>query len=158
MKRMSYDADTARYTFQDRDGHTYIGPPHEQYGYLTRVDPSVFMHDRPHAFAPDNELVRVQPSDSRLTFYDFLPSHLIASPSTAKSTLRDSPRTYLSPSSDSGFFAAISLSRIRRSVTSSRKVPQSKKEGLQAPERLKRLISDYYTSPIHNMNEKDAKR
>ncbi|KAJ7928986.1 hypothetical protein B0H13DRAFT_1596805, partial [Mycena leptocephala] len=49
MKRIGYDADTARYTFCDRDGNTYIGPPHEEYGVLAPVPSGT--HDRPQAFA-----------------------------------------------------------------------------------------------------------
>jgi hypothetical protein len=54
MKRVAYDADTARYTFRDRDGRVYVGPSGEDYGVLTLVSglkKSKQVADRPHAFA-----------------------------------------------------------------------------------------------------------
>ncbi|KAJ7177838.1 hypothetical protein C8R46DRAFT_1075084 [Mycena filopes] len=96
IKRIGYDADTARYTFCDREGNTYLGPPHEEYGTLTPVDPSGSA-DRPSAFAsgsprPDRS-VSALPPGSGATFHDFLPAHLITSPSSAESTLAKSPQS-----------------------------------------------------------------
>ncbi|KAJ7726901.1 hypothetical protein B0H16DRAFT_1591684 [Mycena metata] len=97
IKRIGYDADTARYTFCDREGNTYLGPPHEEYGSLTLVDNSI--HDRPHAFAssenpkPDLSIGATPFQDSGARFHDFVPPHLITSPSSAESTLSGSPRS-----------------------------------------------------------------
>ncbi|KAJ7248159.1 hypothetical protein B0H12DRAFT_1053226 [Mycena haematopus] len=98
VKRIGYDADTARYKFCDRDGNLYLGPPHEDYGSLTLVGktsrPPSYSDDRPQAFASDKsrpELSVDVPIQGRpgqgSTFYDFVPPHLIASPSSAESTL-----------------------------------------------------------------------
>lgn len=97
MKRTGYDADTARYRFCDREGNTYLGPPHEDYGSLTFVgrstNPPTHKDDRPQAFASGKSnpvlSVDVQPPGSGQTFHDFLPSHVITSPSSAESTLSD---------------------------------------------------------------------
>lgn len=71
MKRIGYDADTARYTFSDREGNTYLGPAHEEYGLLTLVKkgsrPASSTDDRPHAFASGeciaaSTITRVDPS------------------------------------------------------------------------------------------------
>ncbi|KAJ7068964.1 hypothetical protein B0H15DRAFT_793921 [Mycena belliarum] len=87
MKRTGYDADTARYRFCDREGNTYLGPPHEDYGSLTFVgrstNPPTHKDDRPQAFA-SGASYNLAP-----TFHDFLPSHVITSPSSAESTLSD---------------------------------------------------------------------
>jgi hypothetical protein len=120
MKRIGYDADTARYTFCDQHGNIYLGPPHEEYGLLTAVAkssrPSSSTDDRPQAFAsglchfynrvkslltcirflaekskPDLS-VNILPPGSGQTFYDILPAHLITSPSSADSRLSPSPR------------------------------------------------------------------
>ncbi|KAJ6588582.1 hypothetical protein B0H19DRAFT_1100175 [Mycena capillaripes] len=102
FKRIGYDADTARYTFCDREGNTYLGPAHEEYGLLTLVKkgsrPASSTDDRPHAFASDNskpELSVEVPvhggAGTTVTFHDILPPHLIASPSSAESTLSASP-------------------------------------------------------------------
>ncbi|KAF7342103.1 hypothetical protein MVEN_01797600 [Mycena venus] len=107
VKRIGYDADTARYKFCDREGNHYLGPPHEDYGSLTLVGKTSrrtsFTDDRPHAFASEDgrpELsVDVRPPGQGSTFHDILPPHLIASPSSAESTLsasslgRESPAT-----------------------------------------------------------------
>ncbi|KAF9024875.1 hypothetical protein BDP27DRAFT_1248574 [Rhodocollybia butyracea] len=34
FKRIGYDADTGKYTFQDRSGNTWNGAPHQQYGVM----------------------------------------------------------------------------------------------------------------------------
>ncbi|KAJ7242046.1 hypothetical protein C8J57DRAFT_1368246 [Mycena rebaudengoi] len=89
MKRVAYDADTARYTFRDRDGRVYVGPSGEDYGVLTLVSglKKSKVADRPHAFASEsskpNLNVHIQPAS---TFQDILPAHLITSPSSAEST------------------------------------------------------------------------
>jgi hypothetical protein len=58
IQRTGYDDQTARYQFRDRDGNTYLGPPHEEYGALTLVgrgsrapSPKAIISDRPGAFA-----------------------------------------------------------------------------------------------------------
>ncbi|KAJ7121007.1 hypothetical protein C8R44DRAFT_787189 [Mycena epipterygia] len=101
MKRTAYDADTARYTFCDREGNIYIGPAHEEYGSLTLVGktsrPPSSYNDRPHAFASSDSkpelLVDVEAQASGSTFYDILPAHLITSPSSAESTLTSPQET-----------------------------------------------------------------
>ncbi|KAJ6622769.1 hypothetical protein B0H10DRAFT_2431695 [Mycena sp. CBHHK59/15] len=85
MKRVAYDADTAQYTFRDCQGNMFMGPVGTDYGVLTPMDESGRSADRPDAFAT------VQVQDSGSTFHDFLPPHLITSPSSANSTLSDSP-------------------------------------------------------------------
>ncbi|KAJ7242048.1 hypothetical protein C8J57DRAFT_1477568 [Mycena rebaudengoi] len=71
MKRVAYDADTARYTFRDRDGRVYVGPSGEDYGVAHSES------------SKPNLNVQVQPAS---TFQDILPAHLITSPSSAEST------------------------------------------------------------------------
>ncbi|KAF7371133.1 hypothetical protein MSAN_00748600 [Mycena sanguinolenta] len=116
MKRIGYDADTARYTFCDREGNIYMGPAHEEYGLLSlvrksgRSRPASPTDDR---FASDQcSLPDTSESDSELseselsvsvptpakTFHDLLPPHLIASPSPLPSSAA-SPRR--SPSAES---------------------------------------------------------
>lgn len=48
MKRIAYDADTRVYTFRDDEGKLYQGPPDEEYGRLTPINPGTI--DRPDAF------------------------------------------------------------------------------------------------------------
>ncbi|KAJ6591250.1 hypothetical protein DFH09DRAFT_875282, partial [Mycena vulgaris] len=92
MKRIGYDAATARYTFCDREGNTYLGAPHEEYGFLTHVGktnrPSSSMNDRPQAFASENSTpsAHLQPPCPGQTFHDFLPTHLITSASPSPKT------------------------------------------------------------------------
>ncbi|KAK7042243.1 hypothetical protein R3P38DRAFT_2889329 [Favolaschia claudopus] len=92
VTRIGYDADTARYSFCDREGNLYLGPPHEDYGSLTLVGKTSHQlsatDDRPQAFSPHNDFtVEIQVSPQGSTFHDILPSHLIVSPSSADSTL-----------------------------------------------------------------------
>ncbi|KAK7042234.1 hypothetical protein R3P38DRAFT_310837 [Favolaschia claudopus] len=94
VTRIGYDADTARYSFCDREGNLYLGPPHEEYGFLTLIGkttpPPSAKDDRPQAFASEKsrpELTLQVPSS---TFHDFLSPHVIASPSSAVSTLSSS--------------------------------------------------------------------
>ncbi|KAJ7172981.1 hypothetical protein C8R43DRAFT_914988, partial [Mycena crocata] len=83
MERIGYDADTARYTFRDREGNIYLCPAHEEYGLLTRAQLSDHDHDRPQMFASEQSkpprIVQAQPQASGSTFHDFLPAHLITS-------------------------------------------------------------------------------
>ncbi|KAJ7481776.1 hypothetical protein FB451DRAFT_1237130 [Mycena latifolia] len=154
MKRIGYDADTARYTFRDREGNTYLGPPNEQYGFLTVVGPSSFMKDRPQAFAPANSKPRlsVQPPDSGLTFHDFLPTHLITSASpveaSAGSRFLDALRRAALPS----------MPNVRRSATSARKPIDYEKKGLH-PMELTRSTTSSTTSTLvsFSMDKKGAK-
>ncbi|KAJ7846046.1 hypothetical protein B0H14DRAFT_2773213 [Mycena olivaceomarginata] len=141
VKRIGYDADTARYKFCDREGNLYLGPPHEHYGQLTVVGktshPATPADDRPNAFA--------SPSDSRpelsvevpvrgqgtVTFHDFVPAHLIASPSSAESTFTPSPLSGEVSAAGSRFRDAVRrtalpsmanvVSNVRRSATMLRK-------------------------------------
>ncbi|KAF7366402.1 hypothetical protein MSAN_00897000 [Mycena sanguinolenta] len=98
VKRIGYDADSARYKFCDREGNLYLGPPHEYYGALTLVGktsrPPSSSDDRPQAFAPEKSRPELSvdvpvhaPPGSGSTFHDFVPPHLITSPSSAQSTL-----------------------------------------------------------------------
>ncbi|KAJ7481775.1 hypothetical protein FB451DRAFT_1170923 [Mycena latifolia] len=202
MKRTGYDADTARYTFCDREGNTYLGPPHEEYGSLTLVGkskrrPSSSMDDRPQAFAsgesrsslyePSNDeltclplgkpnptlSVDVQLPGSGQTFHDFLPAHLITSPSSAESTLSDSPRSD-DASAGSRFRDAVRratlpsmqnvVNNVRRSATSVRKPKDHEKKGLlrsgsQASSKLSRSNTSATTSTfvsLQSINEKGA--
>ncbi|KAJ7628704.1 hypothetical protein FB45DRAFT_919057 [Roridomyces roridus] len=98
MKRIGYDADTARYTFCDREGNMYTGPAHERYGSLTPV--SKALEDRPNAFA--SEKPRPDLSVSVGTFHDILPAHLITSPSSADSRLSSSSRGSASENTNTG--------------------------------------------------------
>lgn len=50
MKRIGYDAGTRIYTFSDRDGKLYQGPPGEDYGVLKPMQRTVTIA-RPGAFA-----------------------------------------------------------------------------------------------------------
>jgi len=147
MQRIGYDADTAQYTFSDREGNIYMGPPHEEYGKLSLVrknsNPAspTDDDDRPHAFASDSETsmaglsVEVPVDRKRMneaggsTFHDLLPSHLITSPSSAQSTLSDSPTG--EPSAGSRLRDAVrrtalpamqnAVNTVRRSATSVRR-------------------------------------
>lgn len=40
FKRIAYDADTARYTFRDREGALWLSKPGESYGKLMPVSPN----------------------------------------------------------------------------------------------------------------------
>ncbi|KAK7031722.1 hypothetical protein R3P38DRAFT_2925358 [Favolaschia claudopus] len=96
MKRVGYDADTSRYTFKDREGNTYMGPAHEEYGRLSLAhkasNPTMPHDDRPQAFASETSQPTLSISvpvqgyhrvDQGSTFQDILPPHLIASPSSS---------------------------------------------------------------------------
>ncbi|KAJ7905107.1 hypothetical protein B0H13DRAFT_2274408 [Mycena leptocephala] len=122
-------------------GRKHLGPPHEDYGLLTLVEkasrPPSSIDDRPQAFASD-----VQGSGS--TFHDFLPAHLITSPSSAESTLTPSPLSGES-SSGSRFRDAVRrialpsmqnvVNNVRRSTALLRKsrARDNEKEGRQLP-------------------------
>ncbi|KAJ7851988.1 hypothetical protein B0H13DRAFT_2207009 [Mycena leptocephala] len=178
MKRIGYDADTARYKFCDREGNTYLGPPHEDYGLLTLVEkasrPPSSIDDRPQAFASDQsrpELsVDVQGSGS--TFHDFLPAHLITSPSSAESTLTPSPLSGES-SSGSRFRDAVRrtalpsmqnvVNNVRRSTTLLRKsrAGDNEKDGLlRSGSKLTRSSTSSTTATVvsfEKSDENDAK-
>ncbi|KAJ6465080.1 hypothetical protein C8R47DRAFT_991769, partial [Mycena vitilis] len=101
FKRIAYDADTALYTFCDREGNEYLGPPHEEYGQLIRVEKKTggsASNDRPHAFASGESqrrfyLSRLKPSTSKSTFHDLLPAHGITSASVAEAAQTGTPKT-----------------------------------------------------------------
>ncbi|KAJ6591229.1 hypothetical protein DFH09DRAFT_1139058 [Mycena vulgaris] len=183
MKRIGYDADTARYTFCDREGNTYLGPPHEEYGHLTLVGkssrpPSSRNDSRPQAFASEKSKptlsVHVQTSGSGQTFHDFLPAHLITSPSSAESALSASPRTSES-SAGARFRDTVRrtalpsmqnvVNNVRRSATTVRKPKDSEKNGLlrngsKASSRLTRSNTSATTSTLvsyQSIHEKDGK-
>ncbi|KAJ6481848.1 hypothetical protein C8R45DRAFT_1003241 [Mycena sanguinolenta] len=110
VKRIGYDADSARYKFCDREGNIYLGPPHEDYGALTLVGktsrPPSSSDDRPQAFASEKSRPELSvdvpvhaPPGSGSTFHDFVPAHLIASPSSAGSTLSSHPGSPLAGAS-----------------------------------------------------------
>jgi hypothetical protein len=50
MKRIAYDADAKVYTFRDREGNLWRGPPEHDYGELKPV-PKSDPVTRPGAFA-----------------------------------------------------------------------------------------------------------
>ncbi|KAF9443908.1 hypothetical protein P691DRAFT_607549, partial [Macrolepiota fuliginosa MF-IS2] len=55
MKRVGYDSDTRRYTFQDSTGVLYQSEPGNAYGILTPVHEAVernIQKARPNAFEP----------------------------------------------------------------------------------------------------------
>ncbi|KAJ7236422.1 hypothetical protein B0H12DRAFT_1238496 [Mycena haematopus] len=147
MKRIGYDADTARYTFCDREGNIYMGPAHEEYGLLSLVQETSSAasptDDRPHAFASDTDTETSKPGLSvevPATFHDILPSHLITSPSSAESMLdaSESPLTVGSRLRDAVRRTALpamqnAVNSVRRSATSVRKLPRTRdkeKDGL----------------------------
>ncbi|KAF8178157.1 hypothetical protein K438DRAFT_1844678 [Mycena galopus ATCC 62051] len=148
VKRIGYDADTARYKFCDCDGNLYLGPPHEDYGSLTLVGktspPPSSSDDRPNVFAseksrPELAVDVTAHSGQGSTFHDILPPHLIASPSSAQSTLSGS-----SPKGASRFRDAVRrtalpsmtnvVNNVRRSATKVRKPqardPDNERDGL----------------------------
>lgn len=57
MKRVGYDADTSRYTFQDRTGALYESEPGNRFGVLTPVQgrENNIRRARPNAFEPSGE-------------------------------------------------------------------------------------------------------
>nr|GAT58089.1 predicted protein [Mycena chlorophos] len=135
VKRVAYDADSARYTFRDNEGNIYVGPPHEEYGTLTMVKRGTGKaseSDRPGAFAESNlkpglslEIVP-HANDDGSTFHDFVPPHMIASPSSPQpstpSRFRDAVRR-------TGTMQNV-VNGLRRSVTSTRKPkPDGDKDG-----------------------------
>ncbi|KAF7345481.1 hypothetical protein MVEN_01566500 [Mycena venus] len=183
MKRIGYDADTARYTFRDREGSIYMGPAHEHYGLLTLVRKnsnlkgSTELDDRPHAFASDDSPSKPglsvdvpayqgttfhagAPFQDGATFHDLLPSHLIASPSSAESTLTGSSSPASGePTAGARFRDAVrrtalpamqnAVNTVRRSATSVRK-PRSR------PEKLARANSSGTTRTV-SVGEKGGK-
>ncbi|KAJ7701913.1 hypothetical protein B0H17DRAFT_167887 [Mycena rosella] len=170
VKRIGYDADTGRYTFCDGEGNIYLGPPHEEYGSLTLVGksarPPSSTNDRPQAFASGKAnpalSVQIQPPGSGQTFHDFVPAHLITSPSSAESSLSDSPTG--EASARSRFRDAVRrttlpamqnvVNNIRRSTTV-RKPKDSEKKGLlrsgsQASSKLTRSNTSTTTSTFQS--------
>ncbi|KAJ7982820.1 hypothetical protein DFH06DRAFT_1171680 [Mycena polygramma] len=96
FKRIAYDADTARYTFCDREGNEYLGPPHEEYGQLIRVEKKTgdsASNDRPHAFASESSQPKPSMPTSKSTFHDLLPAHGITSASLAEAAQTGTPKT-----------------------------------------------------------------
>ncbi|KAJ7150471.1 hypothetical protein C8R43DRAFT_951446 [Mycena crocata] len=83
MQRLSYDADSAQYSFRDSEGDIYLGPPHQEYGLLVRIRSPDY--DRPGMFASEKSKPTPQPQLSirdqtqcpGSTFQDILPAHLI---------------------------------------------------------------------------------
>ncbi|KAJ7087150.1 hypothetical protein C8R44DRAFT_893310 [Mycena epipterygia] len=95
VKRTGYDAGSGRYTFCDCEGNVYMGPPHEEYGALTLVGKnagpsSQHVTDRPNAFATEKSNSDSDPPP-HVQFHEFLPAHLITSPSFAQSMLPAEP-------------------------------------------------------------------
>jgi len=45
VTRVGYDADTGRYTFQERGGRTLRGRPYQEYGVMDPIYPSVPRRD-----------------------------------------------------------------------------------------------------------------
>ncbi|RDB28147.1 hypothetical protein Hypma_001391 [Hypsizygus marmoreus] len=85
MKRIAYDADTKMYTFRDRLGALYQGPPGEDYGILTPVA-KTGVNSRPGAFEsdkPPRKSLTVNPDAAPSSFHDILPANLITSPSSS---------------------------------------------------------------------------
>ncbi|KAJ7173096.1 hypothetical protein C8R43DRAFT_915108 [Mycena crocata] len=170
VKRIGYDADTARYSFRDREGNIYLGPAHQEYGSLTLVGksgrPSSSTEDRPEAFASEKsrpELAVEVPQGSGATFHDILPAHLITSPSSAESRLSASP-TSTEPSAGSRFRDAVRrtalpamqnvVNNVRRSATvrKPRDRDQEKtgllRSGSQASSKLTRSKTSATTSTV----------
>ncbi|KAJ7162805.1 hypothetical protein C8R43DRAFT_919701 [Mycena crocata] len=129
MKRIGYDADTARYTFCDEEGNTYIGPPNQEYGSLTLVDPSSAMRDRPNAFSTGSHSEYETLHQPLSMFHEMLPAHAMTSASSS-----ESPATTPGPSnggSASKFRTAVQrtalpsmqnvVNNVRRSVTGKRR-------------------------------------
>ncbi|KAJ7662134.1 hypothetical protein DFH06DRAFT_1191610 [Mycena polygramma] len=181
VKRTGYDQDTARYTFCDQEGNIYLGPPHEEYGSLTLVGkssrPPSSHDDRPFAFASDSKpelSVDVPHSAGSATFHDILPAHLITSPSSAESTLEDSPVS--DGSGISRFRSAVRratgapsmqnvVNTVRRSTTSARKPrdQDGEKRGLlrsvsKASSKITRSNSSATTATMMSIDERGAKQ
>jgi len=102
MKRVGYDSDTRRYTFQDRTGVLYQSEPGNAYGTLTPVHEAMersIQKARPNAFEPsDPAKKRRTPKGPTInsnlnSFEEFLPSEAITSPSSSppKSSFTTSP-------------------------------------------------------------------
>ncbi|KAJ6485525.1 hypothetical protein C8R45DRAFT_1098324 [Mycena sanguinolenta] len=148
MKRIGYDADTARYTFCDREGNIYMGPAHEEYGLLSlvrksgRSRPASPTDDRFASDTSNSELSVSVPlqSPKPMTFHDLLPPHLIASPSPSSSLestrrtpsfLESTPDDASSPTAGSRLRDAVrrtalpamqnAVNTVRRSATAVRK-------------------------------------
>ncbi|KAJ6622785.1 hypothetical protein B0H10DRAFT_1909875 [Mycena sp. CBHHK59/15] len=180
MKRVAYDADTSQYTFRDREGNMFIGPVGADYGVLTPMNKSGPSEsaDRPDAFATGQYKPKpnlsVQVQDSGSTFHDFLPPHLITSPSSANSTLSDSP--FSGGSSASARFRNIVrhtalpamqnvANNVRRSTTSARKPPQARdqekdsllRRGSQVSSTSKRSQSSATSSTLVSFQSVDEK-
>ncbi|KAJ7057198.1 hypothetical protein C8F01DRAFT_940229, partial [Mycena amicta] len=133
VKRIAYDADAARYTFCDEEGNLYLGPPHEEYGVLTMVKRGTGIknveQDRPGAFADKGMKLEVVPhgNSDGSTFHDFVPAHLITSPSSSADSPSNSPNSnpqsrFRDAARRTGMPAMQSVvNGLRRSVTSARR-------------------------------------
>ncbi|KAF8964739.1 hypothetical protein BDZ97DRAFT_1918703 [Flammula alnicola] len=92
FKRIGYDSDTKRYTFQDKNGVVYQGEPGLDYGTLTPVPPShsSMESSRPSAFAatvPKRSSTLPTPEGrAPTTFHDILPPELITTSSLSESS------------------------------------------------------------------------
>ncbi|KAJ7507402.1 hypothetical protein B0H11DRAFT_202767 [Mycena galericulata] len=176
MKRIGYDADTSRYTFSDREGNIYMGPAHEEYGFLTLVGKSTrtpaVVNDRPHAFASEDSgsdlTVEVQSPGSASTFHDILPAHLITSPSSgeyadgipltgdgsAGARFRDAVRRATLPSMQNV------VKNVRRSATLRKPRDQEKtgllRSGSQASSKLSRSKSSATHVSFQSVDEKGS--
>ncbi|KAJ6546043.1 hypothetical protein DFH09DRAFT_1171862 [Mycena vulgaris] len=177
IKRIGYDADTAQYTFCDREGNIYVGPPNEEYGLLTPVGTrgDSASNSRPQAFASENSnlvlSVDVQPSGSGQTFHDILPAHLITSPSSAESRLsassgaadtsagarfRDAVRRTAVPSLQNV------VKKLNRSATAVNKAQDDERDGLlgdgpQPSSELAQASTAATTSTARRNSGKDGK-
>ncbi|KAE9406586.1 hypothetical protein BT96DRAFT_222001 [Gymnopus androsaceus JB14] len=90
FKRIAYDADTARYTFRDREGALWLSKPGESYGKLMPVSPNG-KNVESWRYDDDDDGERQRPrlklSDSPVTsFHEFLPEWAITSASSTSPT------------------------------------------------------------------------
>jgi len=158
MKRIAYDADTKVYTFRDRDGQLYMGPPGEDYGSLTPI-PKTTTITRRGAFADSDVAVKrrsIDPQTQPNSFHDFLPSHSItkatapvdANPSPLSTSSSGSPEDSSKRSTRVLFTEAVRKTAIpkmqgvaynlRRSMTS---VRRTRRNGEAETDRLLRAGS-----------------
>jgi len=84
FKRIAYDSDSMRFTFQDSNGDLYQGEAGAEYGVLTPMSSltTSLSHSRPNAFASDSSASSPRRS-IHTTFHDILPPNLmtVSSPS-----------------------------------------------------------------------------
>ncbi|KAJ7091698.1 hypothetical protein C8R43DRAFT_1244612 [Mycena crocata] len=139
MKRIGYDADTARYTFRDEEGNIYIGPPNQAYGSLTLVDSSEPPSDRPNAFASGSHLETETLQQPLSMFHEILPASAITSVSSSESPVDTPkpPRSSSSRFSDAMRTTQNVVKNVRRSVTKRTR----QRESRSAFQRVERYIT-----------------